>query len=378
MQMREVVRRMAHFRYKALDAEGRSQQGELTARNADQVVALLRERKLTVLHVEEIASAAPAPLPRAAKTRPMPDTKATATPFFGVSKKTLSLFTRQLATTLSAGLPLMRILSLLHKKTKSGPMHVVLEQTGSDLQHGVSFSEALAKHPRVFDSMYLNMIRVGEAGGNLSETVTRLAQMLEKETALQRKVKGALFYPAFVLLFTIVIGYCMLAFLMPMFTPMFQNSGMDIKSQYPLTYLLIQGSAWCSDPKAMGITFVILVMIAVIIKIALQTRAGRYVLDFSLYHAPLFSAMVQQAAAARFCRAFSTLLKSGVPLLQSLQLVADSSGNLVISRSIAKVARNIQSGDRISETLESVKVFPDLVVQMAAIGEEAGSLPEML
>ena len=368
---------MAQFRFRAIDADGRPQQGELTARNADSVVSLLRERKLTVLHVEEKPPETK-PAPAAPKTKKGATERKTVGIFGGVSKKELTLFTRQLATTLSAGLPLLRILSLLHKKTRSGSLHAVLEQTGQDLQHGTSFSEALAKHTRVFDSMYLNMIRVGEAGGNLSDTVTRLAQMLEKETALQRKVKGALFYPGFVLLFTVVIGYCMLAFLMPMFTPMFENSGMDIKNQYPLTWLLMNGSQWCSNPRTMAITFIVLGVIALLLKLVLQTKPGRLVRDYMLYHAPLFSTMVQQAAAARFCRAFSTLLKSGVPLLQSLQLVADSSGNLVISNSIARVARNIQSGDRISETLESVGVFPDLVVQMAAIGEEAGSLPEML
>lgn len=368
---------MAQFRFRAIDADGRPQQGELTAKNADSVVTLLRERKFTVLHVEEKAPDTK-PMPAAPSQKKAKTARKTVGVFSGVSKKTLTLFTRQLATTLSAGLPLMRILGLLHKKTRSGPLHAVLEQTGQDLQHGSSFSEALAKHPRVFDSMYLNMIRVGEAGGNLSETVTRLAQMLEKETALQRKVKGALFYPAFVLLFTVLIGYCMLAFLMPMFTPMFENSGMDIKAQYPLTWLLMNASIWCTNPKTMAITLIVLVILVTALKLALQTRPGRLVLDYAMYHAPLFSVMVQQAAAARFCRAFSTLLKSGVPLLQSLQLVADSSGNLVVSNSIARVARNIQSGDRISETLESVGVFPDLVVQMAAIGEEAGSLPEML
>lgn len=368
---------MAQFRFRAIDAEGRTQQGELTARSADSVVSLLRERKLTVLHVEEKAPqtrVAPPAKPKKGKA----ERAAGAGIFSGVSKKTLTLFTRQLATTLSAGLPLLRILSLLHRKSRSGALHAVLEQTGQDLQHGSSFSEALARHPRVFDAMYLNMVRVGEAGGNLSETITRLAQMLEKETALQRKVKGALFYPSFVMVFTVLIGYCMLAFMMPMFTPMFENSGMDIKAQYPLTWVLINASNWASDAHTMGLVLLGLVMVGIIFKLILQTRPGRLVRDYLLYHAPLFSTMVQQAAAARFCRAFSTLLKSGVPLLQALQLVADSSGNLVVSNSIGRVARNIQSGDRISETLESVGVFPDLVVQMAAIGEEAGSLPEML
>jgi type IV pilus assembly protein PilC len=367
---------MGTYRFKALDAQGRTQQGEITAKSTETVVSLLRSRQLTVLHVDEQAAPAPPPPPPKTKTK----TDATKPPRlnFGVSRKTLTLFTRQLATTLSAGLPLLRILSLLHKKSKSGALHKVLESVGQDLQHGASFSDALARHPRVFDTMYLNMVRVGEAGGNLVNTIARLAQMLEKESALQRKIKGALFYPVFVLSFTFIIGYGMLAFLMPMFTPMFENSGIDIASQYPLTAFLINASHWCTDAHMIAYALIGLVLAILAIKLLLDTKPGRFVFDLTLYHAPGFSAMVQQATAARFCRALSTLLKSGVPLLQCLQLVADSSGNMVVARSIGRVARNIQSGDRISDTLEAVRIFPDLVVQMAAIGEEAGTLPEML
>lgn len=362
---------MRRFKYRAVDAQGKTQQAEADAVNKESLVEELRQRQLTVLDVSELHTGKAA---RAAAEKP----QRRSISFGGVSKKTLTLFTRQLATTLSAGLPLMRILSLLHKKTKDGGLHKVLEQTGNDLQHGSSFSDALARHPRVFDSMYLNMVRVGEMGGNLSETIARLAQMLEKETALQRKVKGALFYPVFVFIFTVAMGYGMLAFLMPMFTPMFENSGIDIRAQYPLTWFLMNASAFCSNGRYMAILGVILIVGYFLARLILRTQWGRFVLDAFMFYAPGFSAMVQQAAAARFCRAFSTLLKSGVPLLQSLQLVANSSGNLVISRSISRVARNIQGGDRISDTLETVGVFPDLVVQMAAIGEEAGSLPEML
>lgn len=366
---------MKNFRYRALDAQGRTQQGETDASSEESLIAELRSRQLTVLDVQENKKAPPPKPVEGKATAP----KKRAVAFGGsVSKKSLTLFTRQLATTLGAGLPLMRILALLHKKAKNAALHAVLEQTGHDLQHGSSFSDALARHPRVFDSMYLNMVRVGEAGGNMPESIARLAQMLEKETALQRKVRGALFYPGFVLGFTVVIGYCMLAFLMPMFSPMFENSGLDIRTQFPLTWFLMNASAFCSDKAHMAGLVLGLIVFYLIVRFVLRTRPGRYALDFTMYYAPGFNVMIQQAAAARFCRAFSTLLKSGVPLLQSLQLVSDSSGNLVVSGSIARVARNIQSGDRISDTLETVGVFPDLVVQMTAIGEEAGTLPEML
>ena len=369
---------MQHFKFRALDVQGKSFQGEADAPDEDQLIKELRARGLTILHIEAHDRQAAAkltakPAPKAAARGPRWTLLAPS-----VSKKTLSLFTRQLATTLSAGLPLMRILSLLHKKARDRAMRAMLEKVGNDLQHGISFSQALASQGAIFDPTYLNMVRVGEMGGNLAESIGRLATMLEKETALQRKVRGALFYPVFVLLFTLIMGYMMLTFLMPMFTPMFESSGLDIKEKFPLTWFLMQASALASDWRSMLGIGVGLVVTWIVGRLVLRTRPGRFALDFTLYYTPGFSTMVQQAAAARFSRAFSTLLKSGVPMLQALQLVADASGNAVVTRSIGTVAKNIQSGDRVSETLEHVKVFPDLVVQMAAIGEEAGSLPEML
>jgi type IV pilus assembly protein PilC len=379
--------RVQYFRFKAIDASGKTVQGEGDSPSEEELIKDLRSRKLTVLSIEVTER------PTAVKAKPKPAAKPGAGKSGGkpglveqvqalvrpsVSKKTLSLFTRQLATTLAAGLPLLRILSLLHKKAKDRSIRNVLEKVGNELQHGVSFSQALTNQAGVFDATYLNMVRVGELGGNLSESMARLATMLEKDTALQRKVRGALFYPVFVLAFTVIIGYVMLTYLMPMFTPMFENSGLNIREKFPLTYFLMQASAFASSPTNMLELAIGCVVLGFGLRTVLRTGPGRFALDFALYYTPGFSTMVQQAAAARFSRAFSTLLKSGVPMLQALQLVAEASGNAVVSRSIATVVKNIQSGDRVSETLEHVGVFPDLVVQMAAIGEEAGSLPEML
>ncbi len=355
---------MARFKYKAVDAQGKPQQGETSAHDHHALLADLKSKGLTVLEVAEVEAS------RKGEEKQLGFD-------FGVSQKTLMIFTRQLATTLAAGLSLLRIIHVLRRRNSSPSLRKVLDQVSQDLQKGARFSEALANHPRVFDEMYLNLVRVGEAGGNLPETVARLALMMEKEAAVRRKIASALAYPMFILIFTSVLSYGLVAFLMPLFTPMFEDSKLNIAADYPLTHLLMQASKFVSSGQNIALTLVGVLALGVGFHFFRKTPTGRYAIDYCKYYVPFFHDLVQQGASARFARAFSELLKSGVPLLQSLSLVAGSAGNLVVARSLSVVASRIQDGDRISDTLESVKIFPDLMVQMAAIGEEAGSLPEM-
>lgn len=357
---------MARFKFKAVDAQGKSQAGEASALDHQSLLNELKAKGFTILEVSEIEN-----LGRKGESKNVLEFD------FGVSQKTLMLFTRQLATTLQAGLSLLRIIHVLRRRNPSPSMRKVLEQVGQDLQKGSRFSEALAAHPRVFDEMYLNLVRVGEAGGNLPETVNRLALMMEKEAAVRRKIASALAYPMFILIFTSVLSYALIAFLMPLFTPMFEDSKLDIPNDYPLTDLLVKASKFVSSGQNVLLTVVGLIALAIGFHFFRRTRAGRYAIDYCKYYVPFFHQLVQEGASARFARAFSELLKSGVPLLQSLSLVAGSAGNLVVARSITVVASKIQEGDKISDTLDEVGIFPDLMVQMAAIGEEAGSLPEM-
>lgn len=356
---------MARFKFKAVDAQGKSQVGETNSTDHNSLVGELKAKGLTVLEVAEVE------VVRKGSGNEVLNFD------FGVSQKTLMIFTRQLATTLQAGLSLLRIIHVLRRRNSSPSMKKVLEQVGQDLQKGSRFSEALAAHPRVFDEMYLNLVRVGEAGGNLPETVNRLALMMEKEAAVRRKIASALAYPMFILVFTSVLSYALVAFLMPLFTPMFEDSRLDIPNDYPLTDLLIKASKFVSSGQNVLLLLGAMVGLAIAFHFLRKTRPGRYAIDYCKYYVPFFHKLVQEGAAARFSRAFSELLKSGVPLLQSLSLVAGSAGNLVVARSLSVVAGKIQEGDKISDTLEQVGIFPDLMVQMAAIGEEAGSLPEM-
>lgn len=363
---------MPRFRYKTVDKDGKPHSGEASAKTSDAIITELRNHGLTVLEIKEVADEKEKHAAEAAAK-----SKQITFSFGGISLKDLSLFTRQLATTLNAGIPLMRIVHVLRKRNASPSMKKVLDQIASDLQQGLSFSQSLGKHPAIFDETYLNMCRVGEASGNLPETITRLALMLEKDVAVRRKISGAMAYPMFILIFTAILSYAMVAFLMPLFMPMLTESGLDIKNQYPLTHLLMEASKIASNPVNMGLLVLFLVLAFVGFKVAVRFPTGRYAVDLVKFYFPFLHPLIQQGVTARFARGFALLLQSGVPLLQALQLISQAAGNKVVQRALDKVAKNISEGDKLSETLDRCKIFPDLMIQMASIGEEAGSLPEM-
>ncbi|MBS2038985.1 type II secretion system F family protein [bacterium] len=359
---------MARFRYRTRDSVGKQATGEANAKDSDSIVKELQARGFSVLEISEIEEKTTAPLASLGN-------KVRLT--LGMSNKDLMVFTRQLATTLNAGVPLLRILAVMRRRSRSKVLVALLEALSADLQKGLRFSDALAQHKRIFNDTYVNMARVGEASGNLPEIMTRLAIMIEKEVAIQRKVKSAASYPIFVCLFTMALTYALLVFLMPMFTPIFQGVNLDIPRDYPLTDFLMKASNLAKDPASMSILAGLVFFGYLMLRAALRTQTGAYTRDLMLFNAPMFSKLVQESAAARFSRTFGLLLQSGVPLLQALNLVGNASGNQVITRCVEKVAREVSEGGKLSERLEQAQVFPDLMIQMASIGEEAGSLPDM-
>lgn len=359
---------MARFRYRTRDSVGKQGTGEANAKDSDSIVKELQSRGFTVLEITEVEEKTTAPLASLGN-------KVRLT--LGMSHKDLMVFTRQLATTLNAGVPLLRILAVMRRRSRSKTLVALLEALSADLQKGLRFSDALAQHKRIFNDTYINMARVGEASGNLPEIMTRLALMIEKEVAIQRKVRSAAAYPVFVSIFTMVLTYALLVFLMPMFTPIFSGVNIDIAKDFPLTDFLIKASNAAKDPATMSAVAGALVFLYFVMRAILRTDAGAYTRDLFFFNAPMFSKLVEESAAARFARTFGLLLQSGVPLLQALNLVGNASGNRVVTRCIEKVAREVSEGGKLSERLEQANVFPDLMIQMASIGEEAGSLPDM-
>ena len=359
---------MARFRYRTRDSVGKQGTGEANAKTSDSIVKELQGRGFTVLEIAEVEEKTTAPLVSLGN-------KVRLT--LGMSNKDLMVFTRQLATTLNAGVPLLRILAVMRRRSRSKTLVALLEALSADLQKGLRFSDALAQHKSIFNDTYVNMARVGEASGNLPEVMTRLALMIEKDVAIQRKVKSAAAYPVFVTIFTMILTYALLVFLMPMFTPIFQGVNLDIPKDFPLTDILIKCSNAAKDPTSMAILAGVGFFLYLVMKAILKTEPGAYTRDLFFFNAPMFSKLVQESAAARFARTFGLLLQSGVPLLQALHLVGNAAGNRVITRCIDRVAREVSEGGKLSERLEQTQVFPDLMIQMASIGEEAGSLPDM-
>lgn len=359
---------MPKYKYKTVDAEGKPHNGEATAKSEQAVVAEIRRNGLTLIEIIEVVEK---------KDTAKSAVASTIIFNFGISLKQLSLFTRQLATTLTAGIPLLRIIAVLRKRNSSPVMCQLLDALSADLQKGLRFSEALSKHPKCFNETFINMTKVGEASGNLPETMTRLALMMEKEVAVRRKISGASAYPMFILIFTCALSYALVAFLLPMFIPMLESSGLNVKRDYPLTAFLMAASDFATNKTNLFLIAISACLLVVAYKAAQKTKTGRYVTDLCKFYFPFIHGVMQEGSTARFARSFSLLLQSGVPLLQALNLVSGAAGNTVISRALDGVAKDITEGGRLSEKLDKTGVFPDLMIQMCSIGEEAGSLPEM-
>jgi type IV pilus assembly protein PilC len=360
---------MPVFKVKFVDAHGVSQEVEAEAADRDNLVLELRGKGSTIVEIQELV----APRPREATAGPKLGLD------FGISKEDLALFTRQMATMLAAGLAFPRTLSILRKRCSSPSFGRVLDDVGQHVKQGGRVSEALAKHPDTFDAMYVNLIKVGEATGKLPTLVERLADLLDKTVALERKVKAALTYPAFILVFTVVLSYVIVAFLMPLFMPMFVSSGLNIPQNYPLTYLLMRVSVLVNN---LGMIVGMLVVGAGLVygaRRAVRTKAGKLFRDRFVFRLPVISTVIRYAAVATFARTLSSLVESGMPLLQGLQLVGSSASNAVVAGAVERVADQITKGRRLSDAIEAEsKVFPDLVIQMVQVGEESGALVSML
>jgi len=291
----------------------------------------------------------------------------------GVGVKDLSVFTRQFATMVNAGLPLVQCLDVLGRQLDKPHFKVVVQQVTSDVEGGSTLAEALDKHPRVFSDLYVNMIAAGEAGGILDVILGRLAVFLEKADALQRKVKGAMTYPTIVL--TVAGGACifMLLFVIPVFAKMFSDFGGTLPAPTRIVMGIsnfLQAYWWALAGSAAALTFAFNRYRA--------TPGGRMQTDKLALRIPVLGTVLRKSAVARFTRTLGTLIGSGVPILQGLEITAKTAGNSVIQKAINQTSKSISQGDTIAMPLKESGVFPPMVVQMIGIGEQTGALDEML
>ena len=290
-----------------------------------------------------------------------------------VTGKDIVIFTRQLSTMIDAGLPLVQCLQILGKQQSNPTFKSVLTTIQNDVETGTTLADSMRKHPKVFDSLYANMIEAGELGGILDTILSRLAVFKEKAMALNKKIKGAMTYPAICLGISLVILVIILVFVVPVFDKMFKDFG----STLPVpTQFVIDASNFFQT----NIIYIIIgaVLLTWIVKKIYNTEKGRFKIDHMILWSPVIGPLVRKVAVAKFTRTLSTLLQSGVPILDSLQVVARTSGNKIIERAVVRVASSIAEGRPIAEPLEESGVFPNMVVQMINVGESVGALDTML
>jgi len=290
-----------------------------------------------------------------------------------ITGKDIVIFTRQLSTMIDAGLPLVQCLQILGKQQDNMTFKKVLTTIQSDVETGTTLADSMRKHPKAFDNLYANMIEAGELGGILDTILSRLAAFKEKSMALQKKIKGAMTYPAICLGISLVILTVILVFVVPVFEKMFKDFGSTLPAP---TQVVINLSNFFKS----NIIFIILAVaiFSWVFKKIYKTDKGRLRIDYMILWAPVMGSLIRKVAVSKFTRTLSTMLQSGVPILDALQVVARTSGNMIIERAVIRVAESIAEGRPIAEPLEESGVFPNMVVQMIHVGESVGALDTML
>lgn len=387
---------MATYQYIAKDSAGVETRGLVEAGDRSAAIAAVRAQGLMPTAIGEVKNAAPAAKTSAAKA---PKTakkgaKSAAKPAKGkgvldknieiklpnwmrgrIKTKVLTQFTRQLATLVNAGLPLMRGIEVLKRQQKDPQMVEALNGIGETISSGGTFSEALTAYPKVFDNLYVNMVKAGEAGGVLEVVLARLAEFAEKSDKIKNKVKGAMIYPIVVLVAAIGITAFLLVAVIPKFKQVF-NDMLGGAALPGITQAVIDLSEWVQHN---GLTIAIAVAALVILKkVVGKTSAGAYFYDVCSLRMPVTGTLVQRTVVSRVTRTMGTLLASGVPILQTLVIVRDTTGNRVISKAIQNIHDAVKQGEGMTQPLSQCWVFPPMVTSMVEVGEETGALADML
>jgi type IV pilus assembly protein PilC len=292
-----------------------------------------------------------------------------------VRSKVLMIFTRQLATLIDSGLPLLRSLNVLAKQERDKVLKKTIDKLADSVQSGSTFSDALALHPKIFNDLYVNMVKAGEVGGVLELVLTRLSEFQEKAAKLKNKIISAMVYPIIVMTMALGILSFLLVFIVPRFEVIFHDLLGD-KPLPPVTRFVLGASAFMKD-NGLILLGAILVMVFAYNFIG-RTKKGRLAIDNFKLRMPLFGNLNRKTAISRFARTLGTLVTSGVPILQALNITRDTAGNAAIARAIARVHDSVKEGESIVQPMEASKVFPPMVVSMVDVGEETGKLPEML
>ena len=379
---------MPSYVYTALDARGQEVQDKLEAGNEQEAIQALRQAGYYPTSVTEAGKAAKAAKAakgakgaKGAKKAKAGGRKKDITiniPFLErktIKPKVLMIFTRQLATLIDSGLPLLRGLNVLGKQEPDPVLRKTITKLADGVQGGSTFSDVLSQHPKIFNKLYINMVKAGELGGVMELVLIRLADFQEKAQKLKNKVVSAMFYPAIVLFIAIVIMAFLLIYIVPKFEAIFDDM-LGGKPLPGLTQFVIGTSTFVQEQ------FLLIIGSAVVIFVAWsvggKTVKGRAIIDRVTLKTPLFGDLIKKSAISRFSRTLGTLVTSGVPILQALNITRETAGNVVIAKSIQNVHDSVKEGESIVAPLEKSGVFPPMVVSMIDVGEETGQLPEML
>ena len=349
---------MPYFNYTIRDANGQTRSGKVEAPNAEELRKRLQAEGLQVIEITE-------------------DRKAPRVPAGGYGRVKLSdlaIFARQFSTMLDAGVSLIRCLDVLQAQTNNARLRKILLDLSARVESGESLSRSMARHPKAFSQLIIGLIRAGEVGGVLEESLQRISAFLEKDVELRRKIRSAMTYPVIVLLAAIGIVIFLVSWLVPQFAQLFKELGIE---ELPApTQFLVDLSALFTQRWYVVIIAVVAILIAY--KLFVSTRVGRRVADRVKLRVPVFGPLHHKIVMARFSRTMGTLLASGVPILQAMETVAGVVGNSVVSDAVIESRARIREGEKIADPLQRSKMFPPMVVHMVSVGEESGSLDHML
>ncbi len=385
---------MAKFNYVAMDSRGKETKGVLEVGSQSEAINRLKEMGFFPTKVIEAekpkdakagkSSGGAAPgTAKAGKTRSLNFSIGS-----GVKPKVLTTFTRQLATLVDAGLPLLRGLRVLQKQERNPTLKRILNDLAMSIEGGSTFSEGLAQHPKVFNRLFVNMVKAGEIGGVLEVVLNRLSEFMEKAQKIKGKVVAAMFYPSAVMIVAVgILGLLMVVVVpkfklifadllgdgnMPAFTDMVLNISEILKNQ------TIIFPEWAGGFPLPGPVIWALVALIIAFKVMVRTKKGRYIWDKAKLKLPVLGTVISKVAIARFTRTLGTLVSSGVPILQALTIVKETAGNLVIAGAVGAIYESVKEGETITAPLEKSAVFPPMVISMVDVGEQTGALPEML
>jgi type IV pilus assembly protein PilC len=361
---------MPTYQYEAMDHTGREVKDTIDASTQEEAQQLIRQKGFFVTKIAEKAKKTST---RAKAKKGGGRRKKKAFTIGRISTKQLCTFTRQLSTLQDAGLPILRSLKILEGQCKPGVLKNSLADIVEDIESGQTLSEACAKHPKAFDRLYCNMIKAGEAGGALEAILQRLADFKEKSQSLKRRVKSAMVYPIVVIFVACVIVGFILYFIIPKFEAIFKDFGVPLPG---MTIFLIEASHFII--KYFYIVLLAPLFFWIFLKLVYRNKTGAYIGDRIKLMIPVMGMIVEKSTVARTMRTLGTLVQSGVPILESLNIVRDTAGNAVFERAFTRIYESIREGETIAQPLKEARIVDDIVVNMIDVGEETGDLDTML